>query len=1355
MTMNHAKHTTLAILLCGVWIGASTPLLAQVTGTALPTNGTVTSGSAQISTTPGRMTVTQTTSQAQIDWNTFNIGPSAAVTFKQPDAASVAVNRVLSSDPSAIYGTLSANGNVFLVNPNGVYFAPGSRVDVGGLVASAMALKGSAPGHYDFAATKPSGVVNDGTITAGNIALIGPKVTNNGTITATHGTAALASGGAVTLTFGANADLAITVDKATLAAAVKNNGAIIAPNGQANLTGAASDSLVNSLVNAPAGAGALVSVNGVPTLVSNAGRVQAKSVTLSSGSNGGVNVTGTLDAASATGMGGQIALTGQEITLGSTARLKADGATGGGAVLVGGDWQGSGSLPQASYVTIDTGAQLSANALGSGTGGRIVAWTDITNTASVTAVHGTLSATAAAGGGGQIETSGHVLDVAGATVTTAGTQAGTWLLDPYNITIDGSITAGGTLPGFTANADSTINAGDITTALANSNVTISTGSSGSSAGDITVNGAVSWSSANSLSLTAAHDIAVNASIQNSGPGGVTLDAGNNVTIGSSGSSALIAVGSALGSTTVTAAQNVTLQGSSTGTGFGAQIGYNHTSNSQPAPTGDISVTATAGDVNLLSGTGTAAFAQIGHGGYQPSGNTIGNIGENVANGHATTITVNAGRDVTLLGAASGGSYAYAMIGNGGEQDSSSVMGDVFGNISVTAARAAVLYGGGYGNYAQIGNGGGTEESATRGTMGGTIAVDVTGSTADATTNNAATGAVPQSGSLTLNSVTNSDEAYVQIGHGGVIDSSIQGNISGNIDVTASQTLTLVSSASCTSPCLPTADTAYVQIGHGGLNEHGGTPPTISNATLTINAYQIDTQGNFYYDPIGSRIATASGNTGTTVNVTSTTNVTTQAAGTSTGNYSYAAGSTTTQVNQSGNGISLTPTLTGGTAQTVDYGASPALSGTSPNVSAPVSTDSGGAVTYSSSDTTIATVDANGNVTFKKPGVVSITANVAANGSYAAAQTKYDVRLNPATPTLSLSDVAKTYANATTFTLPATTGSASTGAVSYSVTSGNAASVSGGNIVFSAPGTVTVQASQAASGFYGTATKTFTYTLNPATPVLAPLTDLTVTEGAAPQFETTSSISAGAISYASSNPGVVSVDPTTGKVTFLKPGRAVITASQTANGYYSAPQNVSYAVKVNVAAKGPTIYNGDYGANGAAVTGDGGGANTGSNAGLVPVAMTQRTPTGPQAPTGTAARGGQPINTGVAGGNSGELVVTAGAGAVPSIQAPAASAPSGAGIYTNPVKPVRLTGKTPFNVALARSTFVAQNPKSVLAYTATLTDGRPLPSWMRFDARQFALVGTVPGTGAQTVAVRLTATDQFGNTATTTLRVQVK
>ena len=119
---------------------------------ALPKGGQVRVGAGQITQSGQLLLIQQTTPRLGIDWQHFDIGSGATVEFRQPGASSVALNRVVGQDPSAIFGRLQSNGQVFLTNPNGVLFAPGSRVDVGGLVASTLDLSQAdfAAGRYDF-----------------------------------------------------------------------------------------------------------------------------------------------------------------------------------------------------------------------------------------------------------------------------------------------------------------------------------------------------------------------------------------------------------------------------------------------------------------------------------------------------------------------------------------------------------------------------------------------------------------------------------------------------------------------------------------------------------------------------------------------------------------------------------------------------------------------------------------------------------------------------------------------------------------------------------------------------------------------------------------------------------------------------------------------------------------------------------------------------------------------------------------------------------------------------------------------------------------------------------------------------
>ena len=177
----------------------------------LPQNGTVFSGAASGSVAGNQMTINQTSNRAVLDWGSFNINPGKSVDIQQPNAASAILNRINGdSNATHIMGSLSANGMVMLMNPNGVMFGPNATVNVGSLIATTGNIDAnnfmSTGGAQITGAT--GGVTNQGSITAqgaGLVALVAPSVTNQGSITATGGTIAL--GGATAATVSLNGGL--------------------------------------------------------------------------------------------------------------------------------------------------------------------------------------------------------------------------------------------------------------------------------------------------------------------------------------------------------------------------------------------------------------------------------------------------------------------------------------------------------------------------------------------------------------------------------------------------------------------------------------------------------------------------------------------------------------------------------------------------------------------------------------------------------------------------------------------------------------------------------------------------------------------------------------------------------------------------------------------------------------------------------------------------------------------------------------------------------------------------------------------------------------------------------------------
>ena len=232
-------------------LAMSAPALAQppLPPGALPTGGQVIAGQAAIGRSGNQMTVSQASDKAILHWTGFDIGSQARVAFQQPSASAVALNRVLAGDASRIEGQLSANGQVWLVNPNGVIFGQGARVDVGGLVASTLDTT-----NEDFLAGKAvfrrngatGAIENRGTITAadgGTVALLSPEVTNEGTISARMGHVVLAGGDRVAMDVGADGLLKVSVDPATIRSLIDNRQLIVADGGEVVMTNRAAAAL--------------------------------------------------------------------------------------------------------------------------------------------------------------------------------------------------------------------------------------------------------------------------------------------------------------------------------------------------------------------------------------------------------------------------------------------------------------------------------------------------------------------------------------------------------------------------------------------------------------------------------------------------------------------------------------------------------------------------------------------------------------------------------------------------------------------------------------------------------------------------------------------------------------------------------------------------------------------------------------------------------------------------------------------------------------------------------------------------------------------------------------------------------
>ena len=624
---------------------------------ALPQGGTVAAGAAEIAQTQAEMAIRQATESAVINWNSFNIAAGERVNIFQPSAQAALLNRVIGNNPSEIFGTLQANGRIFLVNPAGVLFAPGAQVNAGSILASTMNITNAdfMAGKYAFIGTPNDGkVINRASLVAqneGTVALLGKDVVNEGVIVARKGAAVLAAGEAVTIDFNGDGKVSVVPTTAALEQAVTNKGLVEADGGLVFMSAATGDALTRSAVNQE----------------------------------------GIVRAASLDGAAGVIRMTANDVRLAAGSVTDVSG-TKAGTVEIGGGWQGTGDLAHAKNVTVERGAAVRADATAEGAaGGTVAVWSD-----GVTKFAGEITARGAGtGAGGAVETSGAKVQITGRVdASSAAGKAGEWLIDPGDIevktrgtgdpeagsqadvqTVTNSLNGGTSVTIQTANLtgqnDNSITVSDAITKTAGGDATLTMKATGnvninaditSTAGKLNVDitsdtnhragGSVSVATGKNIK-TLGGNVKVGgglvedgvgfANSQSSGEAGITLNgatidttdgatASGNVEL--AGSTTANAAGVSLTGATITAgAGKVTLVGKSTGGGKGIALG-NITTRSVELRTDSLDLSGTiTGDgdpagtakVWTLSDGKTINFG-TGSGGLDLTGDTFTSTG---------------------------------------------------------------------------------------------------------------------------------------------------------------------------------------------------------------------------------------------------------------------------------------------------------------------------------------------------------------------------------------------------------------------------------------------------------------------------------------------------------------------------------------------------------------------------------------------------------------------------------------------------------------------------------------------------------------------------------------------------------
>ena len=424
---------------------------------------------------------------------------------------------------------MQANGQVWIINANGILFGQGSQINVSGLLATTSDIADSdfAAGRYDFNSptTNPTASVdNAGTIhvpNGGSAVLSAPHVTNSGLIQADAGQIVLGGANAFTVDFDGDNLIRYAITAPVSNTPTDTNG--VAQNELVANSGTLSAAGGKILLTARAAA------NVADNVVNNTGMISATSASVQNGEvvldagDGTVQAGGTIDATGngAGQTGGNVTLAGNTVNVADNAVIDASGDQGGGNISIGGGLHGSGPYAPAQSTTV-ANATIHADAHTSGNGGTVSIWSS-----GSTQFSGTVTATGGSqsGNGGLVETSGQTLGVAsGAVINTSASagMAGNWLLDPLNLTVGAS---GNTLPGGIisyASPTSTVGAATVQNALLNTNVTLQ------AVDDIFINSAIDGSgTGHSLTFDAGRSIFVNANITMTGNGGtLTLSANN-------------------------------------------------------------------------------------------------------------------------------------------------------------------------------------------------------------------------------------------------------------------------------------------------------------------------------------------------------------------------------------------------------------------------------------------------------------------------------------------------------------------------------------------------------------------------------------------------------------------------------------------------------------------------------------------------------------------------------------------------------------------------------------------------------------------------------------------------------------
>ncbi|WP_118809909.1 filamentous hemagglutinin N-terminal domain-containing protein [Haemophilus influenzae] len=361
----------------------------------------------------GNKTIIRNSVDAIINWKQFNINQNEMVQFLQENNNSAVFNRVTSNQISQLKGILDSNGQVFLINPNGITIGKDAIINTNGFTASTLDISNEniKARNFTLEQTKDKAlaeIVNHGLITVGkdgSVNLIGGKVKNEGVISVNGGSISLLAGQKITISDIINPT--ITYSIAAPENEAINLGDIFAKGGNINVRAAT---------------------------IRNKGKLSADSVSKDKSGNivlsakeGEAEISGVISAQNQQAKGGKLMITGDKVTLKTGAVIDLSGKEGGETYL-GGDERGEGKngIQLAKKTTLEKGSTI--NVSGKEKGGRAIVWGDIA------LIDGNINAQGKdiAKTGGFVETSGHDLFIKDNTIV----DAKEWLLDPENVSIN-------------------------------------------------------------------------------------------------------------------------------------------------------------------------------------------------------------------------------------------------------------------------------------------------------------------------------------------------------------------------------------------------------------------------------------------------------------------------------------------------------------------------------------------------------------------------------------------------------------------------------------------------------------------------------------------------------------------------------------------------------------------------------------------------------------------------------------------------------------------------------------------------------------------------------------------------------